>query len=403
MMHTLYGRRFFTMGMAATLVHPKAEAYPAYQVDTVPPELFRLVREFKATQAKAVSPDGRLLCLNQPASRGRYGSNVGRVLGWPGTSRLNLVIVEIGSWREKLVRPLPDDFLWRGSFDASGDRFLIDLGLPQPKRLLLSLPSYDITELKAPNSSAFFVESVLCDRDRLLQHELPSPALNAPKTEVTFRLLQIKAAGELHEINRLPRGYFRSSRSSTAHFSLDRFSLLHPQGDNRIVCRSPRTLEECWTYTVPNDFEIANLGLSPNGKFVVCNLDGKEQVPYNQPSQRRQSILVLDGGTGSLRHQINRKRDAWGLLHKVAITNDGSLIAIESEPDPRWSGKPLEETLIQLVEASTGRVLQTLLQCETAMNDRLFAGISSLQFTPDGQYLVSSGSSTRVWQRNSGS
>jgi hypothetical protein len=402
MRHALSDRRTFLAGVAASLTQATNQALRGSQAAAAHPVSFRLEREFKATQFKAMSPDGSLLCLNRGTAIRRYRANFGGPFRKQSAPTRTLVLVAMGSWRENLVRPLPDAG-WSASFQSDGGRLLVNLYLTQIQRRLISLPSHESVELSTPDVDGLSVESELCDIDRVLQHERPSPNLNAPKRDETLRLIELTPNGAGREVAALPAGYFSPNTRALVQISLNRGLLLHSQGYHRIVCRSTRTLEERWSYPVANDFEVAGLGISPNGEFVVCNLDGREPIPDNEPSQQRQSIRILDGATGALRHQIDRKRDAYGVLHAIAITNDGSLIAIESESALRWNGKGVDETLVQIIEAKTGRLLQTLLQCETRDDDRLASGITELQFTPDGQSLVSSGESTRIWKKVAGS
>lgn len=391
-------RRRFLARVTAAIAQASGQALLASQVTAPSPGPYRLEREFKATQAKAISPDGGLLCLNRGTAIRRYKANFGGYFKRQATPARTLVLVEMGSWQEKLVRPLPES-PWKASFQAGASRLLIERYIPQTQRLLLSPLTYEIEELNAPVVNEYFVSSMLCDSDRLLEHEKSSASLKHPRHEETLRLLEIGPNRATREIGVLPKGCLNFWGGAKVAISLDRFTLVHQQEDNRIVRRSTRNFEEIWAFPVAKDFEVAGLGISPNGEFVVCNLDGKESLSYEELSWRRQSILVLDGATGRLRHQIDRKREDYGSNHTIAITNDGSLIAIESGSDMRWNGKRADETLIQVIEAKTGRVLQTLLQCLTRDDDRLASGISYLQFTPDGQYLVSSGESTRIWKR----
>lgn len=369
------------------------------EAEAKPGEWCRLLRHYPVAQVQAISPDGRWLCLNRGSSITRFRANLGEAFRRVGSASHHLVLVETGSWREALVVPLPSR-LNTASFFAEGQRLLGEvrlLGTKDVRYLLIDVPSMksEVTTVSVPEDA--FYHTWACAADRVLRLESRAPTLPPPQREETYRLFRLTSGVSMEEVGRLPEGYVPpETLLGSPSISLDRRWLLHSLGGEKVVFRSCIDLQERWSLSVDRGLRFWATGVSPNGVFAVCS-DTLMAGRYGRtgPTSPRDHLLVIDARRGVV---LQRLAVATNACERVAISGDGCLIAAAYLRSHMDNQKGVDETLIDLIHAKTGQVLQTLVHCLTKPNDRLKSGVNHLDFTADGKYLISSGDSSRIWQ-----
>lgn len=393
-------RSFAVASMVSGANLSSAFACAPCEEEARPGEWCRLLRDYPVAQVQAISPDGRWLCLNRGSSVSRFRANLGEAFRRVGGASHRLVLVETGSWREALVVPLPSRLV-NASFFAEGQRLLGEvhlLGTRDVRYLLIDAPSMksEVTTVSVPQG-AFYL-SWACAADRVLRLERREPTLPPPQREETYRLFRLTSGVSMEEVGRLPEGYVHPEKwIGGPDISLDRRWLLHSLGGEKVVFRSCIDLQERWALSVERGLRFWATGVSPNGAFAVCSVTlPAGRYGRTGPTSPRDHLLVIDAKKGVV---LQRLAVATNACENVAISGDGCLIAagyIRSHMDNQ---KGVDETLIDLIHAKTGQVLQTLVHCLTKPNDRLESGLGGgVHFTADGKYLISSGNSSRIWQ-----
>jgi hypothetical protein len=176
--------------------------------------------------------------------------------------------------------------------------------------------------------------------------------------------------------------------------SADRQSLIHTCG-RVLVCRRSRDLSVLWSRELDHSFRIRRTGISATGAFAAVGMIEGGRISGRS---RRAAVEVLDGRDGSLVRRIDVDGTA-----SVAVSDDGRIVAAgtELERTPRFGRI---QTIVRLLDVSTGRELQMLVHTEMSTEKRLESGLrfDGLQFTPDDRYLFSVGESTRIWKLERG-
>lgn len=130
------------------------------------------------------------------------------------------------------------------------------------------------------------------------------------------------------------------------------------------------------------------LALSPDSKQALVS----ERIPLVFDSGRHAAAKVWDVGTGQMHRDLaaTLQKEGKEYLSAAAYSPDGKLLALGQGGETSGNGK------VYLLEADTGKKLR-----ETPGHQY---GVTDLQFTKDGKYLLSSGRDTlvKVWQVSDG-
>ncbi len=154
-----------------------------------------------------------------------------------------------------------------------------------------------------------------------------------------------------------------------------------------LVCRQTKDLKVLWTREIepPNVvFKIA----SPNKSCVAVAVADNPHTDM----QKEHYVLVYSGKTGA---KIARLPICG--TDGLALSSDGNFLAVvESKPDENK-----EEYLltVKIYEVRSGRILGSV-EHDRIKSQRHMATktVCRVHFTPDGQYLISSGMNTKIWK-----
>ena len=384
--------RCFTYGSLIT----SAIGSPSLDQDTtrdIAPLQFSLAKEIKGAFNRAISPDGRLMCIGYIAKRlGRIAVAVGSdktVISHQGPSGFRVVVVETGSWTEiysAKVAGLPGPF----SFFLNSEAVYGEASTYSPitcHRMVIDLRARRLEERQKPFED---VTNVACQalRDgRLMCVEGNSDLLQAGWPE--FNVITRTGGG---------------GRVSGCRLSVDRAKLIH-LFDQQLVCRRVEDFSILWTREVDPAINLkarmrwsdpakapyvssVHYDISADGNTVALAPAGA----ISEDAPRRVYTEILDGETG-------KPAGRWPLYHHdgIALSADGKLLAIGEVAD-RGVGH-VEPTVHVYSVPSCGEVA-TLVHDTTPRSQRLNASLSGgIEFTPDGRFLVTSANNhVKIWQ-----
>ena len=309
---TTYTRRdIFSLGIsscAAACALPLLGQTPR----TVTPQL---LRTFRDTTLRAISPDGGRLCLwsthfpIETISVSPQG--VTSVPSGRGEDTLSVVVVETGSatFSMKIESPATS-----GSFFAEGDHlyvyaFLIAGRTPSSSHTIVNLKHGTRTDKSGPVLPIYYALGT----NRLL-------SLEAEKEIVVTQLPEYKVI-ERVSVGESPSDSWQRVTVDTV--SVDRTVLIYGLDRHRVLCRSTEDLSKVlWVHHVDGrsfPTGIVAASISPNSKWVAV-----AAVQKNVLSDRgNTSVSVLDVSSGKIITQIPANG-----AEQLAISPDGSLIAV---------------------------------------------------------------------------
>jgi len=350
------------------------------------PSGMRRVHRIDNSFALAVSPDASRICVD-------YTSNqLLRIL--PGSAqnrfkRERLRVFDTASWKEIASAPIP---AWAGaaSFFADSGRVYFETLLIEPANRQFNRGVIDLADDRVQQSVATWDG----EGPNTIYHALSGEELlGVVFRSSTLVALQRASWPNLREIDRVPiswpPGEKRPGGSPTT--SADRSTALYVLG--HLICmRRTADLSLVWTRRIdPGFYGAGPLSITPNGSLAAISVLGYEV----KAQKSRDYIGIYNGGDGSIVREVPVS-GRFGL----AISPDGSLIAVGR----RSSDGPYLELVIDVCET------QTAARVASGVHDRIPPGryqhllgngfnLSCFQFTPDGQYLVTSSSSNvAIWK-----
>jgi hypothetical protein len=354
---------------------------------------FSLAKEIKGAFYRAVSPDGRLMCIGYIAKHpGRIAVAAGSdkmAVSHQGPSGFRVVVVETGSWMEiysAQVAGLPGSF----SFFLDNEAVYGEASTYSPMTchyMVIDLPGRSLEELQQPYKNT---TGIACQ------------ALRGRK------LACVTADGELQqsewpEFNVL-MGVGDGVRMSGCQLNADRSKLIHLL-DQQLVCHRVEDLSILWTREVD---PVINLkarmrwSVPPNAPYVssahyAISADGRTVAlapagAVSEDAPRSFYTEILDGETGK---PVTR----WPLYHHdgIALSANGKLLATGEVAD---QGVGHVEPTVHVHSVPSCREVATLVHDIMPRSQKLNASLSGgIEFTPDGRYLVTSANSNvKIWK-----
>lgn len=304
-----------------------------------------------------------------------------------------LWVVELGLWRT-IYKGRFRNRVAAASFFSDGQAFFLET-LPvanennqiATQQAIVNLKTGEYTE-KVPNIGNPFKETVhmFATLDRVLL---------AVRYEVDpyqgESLYQVEVPN-YHAIKRVP--YATTDRitpltQTPLCFSSDRSTVAY-SFDNIIVCRLTGDLKVSWTKQINSRLKVHRLAISADGLYLAAaiadNAEAFKQLEYY--------VLIYDGKTG---RTVTRLPISG--TDGIALSPDGKTIA---------AGKVVygkngdASPTVYLYDIASGHMICTQVH-DTFKNgqDQWLVssfGIHGIQFSSDGQYLITSGKRTKVWR-----
>lgn len=354
--------------LLATLFAGRCFAAPSARTRLV----LSLEQEFGRSSARAVSPDGARVCLED----------------W-GKSGYPLLVIEVDGWRET----------YTGSFHCrvSGVDFFAD-----GRALLLGCPPAPhsssrrelVVELAGgaragPARSVDFAEtverlqpvggrSVLCERWTRKSRHLTS-----------LSIVDFSSGRELVRAD-LEAQRSDSRPPSAVVLSADRRLLLYFL-NNEVVCRRSGDLRVVWAQRVEPGLSAGPLAASATGLSFAAVIKSGFRDKDNFINLTPLYIATYSGGTGD---EVSRLqlRPKYG----IALSPNGKLLAVPVD-EPGEMGDLF--ATVDVYDALSGDMLASLVHDRIPSGRRQFllSGCTA-EFTSDGKYLITSGMRTKVWK-----
>ena len=345
-----------------------------------------LAQEFARSSVKAISPDGKKLCVEDWSEH-----------GYP------LRVLEIGSWRS----------IYNGHFQSR----TLSVGFFGDSRALLvqALGSIGKEACGVGKGNCAQLETVIELRggehtERMLpinvnQGETYWPlgagvVLDAHRegnhyrTE-TLALVEFPALREILKVQYAPKP--REPKRRKGNFELsndfglgvsDNRGVVAYSFDHTLLCRRTEDLGVLWTRQIEPRLNAYKVVVSARGSHVAAAISDGGFTPFEQ---RVSYIAVYSGETG---------RDVARLPQSgtegIALSPDGDLIAVVArEPGKKGEVVPT----VHIYETLSGRELASIAHDRVQSVRRQFLESGcTVAFTSDGQHLVTSGLATKVWR-----
>lgn len=353
-----------------------------------------LVREFERAQLLAMSPTGEWICLHQGSGIRRWGQTRSGWFERTEKTPAGIVILRFPSLQLEWSRSSSSSLREYASFFSDGRRLFGErfAAAYSDQRTILDISSrvekeYTMQREKGVSRLSFaYSDDVLLVYEQVLAVELNG-----------FRsswLRQNSSTGEeLDRVGYAPDGALldRGRGEAIPCVSLDREVIVHVF-EGRIVMRLSKDLTVRWVRPPEPEFTPRRLGISAGGELVAVAMC--DNTKLSSDARQRKFILILNGRDGSVVRRIPVDGSA-----SVAVSRDGSLIAAGAvlEDVPR---RGMLRTVVRLFDGGQGAEPKLLTHSEVSVQNRLASGLgwTGLQFTPDDQFLISSGESTRIWK-----
>ncbi len=352
-----------------------------------------LVKEFKNAFFYDVSADSKRLCLY-------FSRYPGRSFRWNGTK-----------WTESRAPIRRGDGALR-VVDASTLTPIYETGLPATPSSVTFFRDGNSLCVEIPGAGAGIGHILIDLQDgKLVEQVEPSgrgqyfeylaidgrTVLGSLRDERANRA-EFLVKAEAPEYNELVRVPFtgdpaRSNRSieASATVSSDRRFLVYAY-DSTVVYRSTESLERLWSWTGEQKLPVWRVGISADGKTIAAAAADTVAVGYS----KEHYVAVLGGRDG--KELIRLPALA---TECVAVSPDGRTVAagrrvrIEGVPGRAAGTQPT----VTLFDVTSGRELDTVTHDRFYGGGKefLYAGVRST-FTPDGDYLITSGLNTKIWK-----
>jgi hypothetical protein len=157
--------------------------------------------------------------------------------------------------------------------------------------------------------------------------------------------------------------------------------------DDVLVCRRTKDLEVLWTRQIEERVKAFKVAISAHGGRVAAVI---ADVPFAH-LERESYVRVYDGETGA-DVALLPLRGTDG----IALSPDGNLVAVAVR-EPGTNGKVVPT--VHIYEVSSGQEVASVAH-DRVKNGRhqFLEAACTVAFTSDGEYLVTSGMTTKVWK-----
>ncbi len=331
-----------------------------------------LAHEFGKSWARAVSPDGTKICLED----------------WD-RSGYPLRIVDLGTWRETYsggfhLRVLDVEFF------ADGRALFLNLP-PAPR----SPSRHGVVVELADNERSGRIRSFDFAEDHEIARPLGGRTLllerwaKKPRHLASLSLIDFSSGREIARADiETQRG--DSLPPSGVVLSGDRKMLVYFL-NNQVVCRRSEDLGVVWVHQVEHGLSAEPLAASATGLSFAAVIKSGFRDKNNFLNLTPLYIATYSGGTGD---EVSRLqlRPKYG----IALSPNGKLLAVPV--DEPGEGGDLFATA-SVYDSVSGDMLTSVFHDRIPSGRRQFllSGCTA-EFTSDGKYLVTSGMRTKVWK-----
>ncbi len=348
--------------------------------------------EWPDSDLLGVSPDGKTICLSSGAPRSLSASLTR--FGWnskwdkPGvTATVDFVRLEdfeiayslqVSSIPTRAIFSPDSTHVWmHGAAHKGGSRQLYQIDLKRNATTVVP---------RGPDSP-FFEILVANDRGITYEIELGPGAIKGGRWAVRELTGAI-----VHSASVVPEGApNRYTSAAWPTYSSDRSILAHAVGDE-IILRNCNDFSIRWMKSVGSrGWGIRSLSLSADGGWLAALVI---ESNFNL-KDRRARVVILDAETGAEKSMFPVRS-----FDLVALSADGATAAVAIRS--RTKNTVEEYSLdIDIHAAADGRIVSRLehdvvSHAQDAM--ATYVGQRMLQFTSDGQYLLSTGRKTKLWK-----
>lgn len=331
-----------------------------------------LAYKFDEARVKAISPDGKKLLI----------------VDW-GIEGHPLRLIEIGSWETISSY----DFKVRiSSAFFFADSQAIKICDNDINQIFLDLQTGERTILKKGDPRILDVSMYpVHDRNLLVRNydegDLPYTKELALVKFPSFEILKrVPYATQPREAP--PKENWKKPTAEYFFIISDNKEVLAYSFDHVLVCRRTEDLEILRTWKIEPPLEAYGLHLSPNGQYIAAEIANE----LYKPKRKVYFISVFSVKTGVEIARLPLKDST-----SYAISPDGSLLAVS---DRELDKKSNEWILITNIYELSSRNKLASVQHDRIKNRAHFeieTDFSTI-FTPDGQYLITSGMNTKIWK-----
>ena len=345
-----------------------------------------LAQELAQSSVKAISPDGKKLCVEDWSEH-----------GYP------LRVLEIGSWQSVYNGHFQSRSLSAGFFGDSRALLVQALGSLGKEACGVGKGNCEQLETVVDLRSGEHMERMLpLDANQgdtywplsagvvLDAHREGNPYRMETLALVEFpglrEILKVQYATKPREPKRR-KGNFELSNDFGFEVS-DNRKVLAYSFDHTLLCRRTEDLRVLWARQIEPHLNAYKVVISARGTHVAAAIaDGG----FTASDQRVSYIAIYNGETGGEMVRLPRSG-----TEGIALSPNGDLIAVVArEPGKKGEVVPT----VHSYETLSGRELASVAHDRVKSGRRQFleAGCT-VAFTSDGQYLVTSGMTTKVWR-----
>ncbi len=328
------------------------------------------IHKFKNTGAWVVSPDGSKMVMEEWNKRG------------------HLRLVDISSGKNLNTYELKPRPLFVEFFKDGQALFYESFDLEQAG--VLDLRTGKLTTRNRDDSiSPYFRDSSNSVHDRILlkRHSFNRPAITDELVQVEFPSFKeiMKVPYAIGPREPPPSEDDPAYPASQFDYEIsDDRNIIAYSYDHVLVCRRTKDLKVLWTRKFRPPLRAWAIAIAPNGKYVAADIS---DTPLIVEKKGYVSIFETETGTELARVSV-KHMDLW-----FAVSPNGNLLATS---EIKWiSSKGKAQCIVHLYDVQSGRELASVLHDE--FKSRRNSDFT-IDFTPDGRYLITSGINTKIWK-----
>ena len=345
-----------------------------------------LAQELAQSSVRAISPDGKKLCVEDWSEQ-----------GYP------LRVLEIGSWRSIYSGHFPSRALSVGFFGDSQSLLVQALGSLgkgacgvgkgncAQLETVIDLRSGERTERMLPldvNQGETYWPlgaGVVLDAHREGNH-YRTETLALIEFPGLREILKVRYATKPREPRRR-KGNFELSNDFSLGVSDNRGVVVY-SFDHTLLCRRTEDLGVLWTRQIEPGLNAYKVAVSARGSHVAAAISDGGFTPFEQ---RVSYIAVYSGETGRDVARLPRSG-----TDGIALSPDGDLTAVVA----RETGLKGEVApTVHIHETLSGREIASVVDDRVQSVRREFLEAARMvAFTADGQHLIISNMTTKVWR-----
>jgi hypothetical protein len=325
------------------------------------------IHKFNRIEVRAISPDGSEMVIEELNKRG------------------HLRLVEISSGKTINAYELKPRLLFVEFFKDNQALFFKTFDLE--KTGVLDLRTGKLTSRNRDHSISSYVDTTsnpIHDRILLSRQSINRPAITDELVQVEFpsyrEIIKVPYATGPREPPPLEDDPAYPASQFDYEISNDR-NIIAYSYDHVLVCRRTKDLKVLWTRKIKPPLRAWTIAIAPNGEYVAADIS---DIP-----QRRGNVSIFEMETGTELTRVSVKNmDYW-----FAISPNGNLLATSER---KWiANKEKVQCIVHVYDVQSGRELASVFHEE--LISRRDSGFT-IDFTPDGRYLITSGINTKIWK-----